>query len=309
MHAALRPCLLLAIVSGLLGCGQKTGPQPSSQPSAGTVAASPASGGPTKAPSELAYPNDNPVYTKGVDAPVNAPFFTGGPVASFSSVPQLPAGLNLDPASGAITGRPMAAVAAASYRIIAANSLGSTETTITITVNEPAPGVAPPVTLPATVTTGRAGLSANVPNLGKGFSYAWTLEGGTVTGGQGTPAITFTAGAPGTLTASVAIANSGGTVSASASSTVVPAPDATLTYPVWVRVGASAPASVADQPGMTYQWTVVPGDASAAITSGQGTSKVTLTAGTATGAFQLQLRITNPAGDYATVSQDIKVQQ
>jgi uncharacterized repeat protein (TIGR01451 family) len=57
--------------------------------------------------------------------------------------------------------------------------------------------LAPSITAPEGAAIGATGLSASVESHA-GAAYAWTLEGGTITGGQGTSAITFDAGAPGT---------------------------------------------------------------------------------------------------------------
>ncbi len=64
-----------------------------------------------------------------------------------------------------------------------------------VTVGQP---VDPPVvTAPPWVPIGASGVVASVP-AHDGSAYAWTLTGGTLTGGQGSPAVTLTAGDPGT---------------------------------------------------------------------------------------------------------------
>lgn len=60
-----------------------------------------------------------------------------------------------------------------------------------------APGAA--VVAPASTTAGTAGLTASVPAT-TGARYTWLIQGGTITAGTGTPTVTFTAGAAGTLT-------------------------------------------------------------------------------------------------------------
>ena len=62
----------------------------------------------------------------------------------------------------------------------------------------------------STVPSGSTGNDASVLNAGAGATYVWTITGGTITSGQGTDTITFTAGPPGTLTLGVTITNSGG---------------------------------------------------------------------------------------------------
>jgi uncharacterized repeat protein (TIGR01451 family) len=66
---------------------------------------------------------------------------------------------------------------------------------------------APVITVVSSVVVGATGIDASVP-LHAGSSYAWTITGGTITGGQGTSAITFDAGGPGT-TMSLSVVESG----------------------------------------------------------------------------------------------------
>jgi uncharacterized repeat protein (TIGR01451 family) len=60
------------------------------------------------------------------------------------------------------------------------------------------------------------GNSASVPDAGAGASYAWTTNGGTITGGGATPIVTFTAGASkGSMTLSVTVTSASGCSAAS----------------------------------------------------------------------------------------------
>ena len=79
------------------------------------------------------------------------------------------------------------------------------------------PFPAPRITAPASVPSATGGLSATVSS-GSGHEDAWTLGGGSIDSGQGTPHIGFTSGAPGTtMTLSVVDSLAG---------CEVPAPDA-----------------------------------------------------------------------------------
>lgn len=51
------------------------------------------------------------------------------------------------------------------------------------------------ISAPASVCAGSGGHVASVPDAGPGATYAWTIAGGTILGGQGTPSIQFSAGA------------------------------------------------------------------------------------------------------------------
>lgn len=299
----------LIVATGLfLGC-DRLGSKPSaSQPAAEAAAEPGAASAQGQAPTGLTYPTDPEVCTRGVAVAANVPFYSGGAATSLRVQPALPAGLAFDPATGAISGTPTAVSPAAPYHVTAANSAGSTEYTLTIAVNDQAPGSAPVVTLPAQVTALKAGLAASTPDQGRGVTYAWTLTGGTLASGQGTPAITFTAGAAGTVTAAVTVGNSGGSLSGSAAAEIVPVPDASMTLPVSVRPGDTGfSASVTGQEGMTYLWTVVAGAANATITSGQGSTRIQLAAGRTPGTFQVQVKVQNQAGDSASASGTVKV--
>jgi uncharacterized repeat protein (TIGR01451 family) len=65
----------------------------------------------------------------------------------------------------------------------------------TVTVGDPI--TAPDLTAPRSLAVNTEGATATVP-LHAGSTYAWTLTGGAITGGQGTNQITFDAGTPGT---------------------------------------------------------------------------------------------------------------
>jgi hypothetical protein len=86
----------------------------------------------------------------------------------------------------------------------------------------------PVVTAPAYVTSAHGGYTASVGTQA-GCSYSWSLSSGTLTGGQGTNAITWTAPASGTVTLTCSVTDGGGTVnSGNATSAVVAVPTASL---------------------------------------------------------------------------------
>lgn len=88
-------------------------------------------------------------------------------------------------------------------------------------------------TLNSVVGAGSPNRKASIP-AHAGSAYSWTVGNGTITAGQGTSAITFTAGSAGTLTISVTETNGSGCVSAPASKsvTVGPVGSAALFYPI-----------------------------------------------------------------------------
>ncbi len=85
-----------------------------------------------------------------------------------------------------------ATVSATSPDPVLAND-SSTETTAVVTC----PYAAPTITAPVSVPPATGGLTAS-SDSGAGHANQWTLDGGAVTGGQGTSTVTFQSGDPGT---------------------------------------------------------------------------------------------------------------
>jgi N-acetylneuraminic acid mutarotase len=169
----------------------------------------------------------------------------------------------------------------------------------------------PVVTIAAQATAGKGGLTASTQDQGAGNTYTWSLTNGTITGGQGTRSITYTAGTVGTLTAGVTVMNLAGNASGSATETLIaaaPRPD--LLCPSTVHPNdAWMHATITPSTGsITYGWTIVSGTANGSITSGQGTTTIGFSAGAATGSFQVQVNASNQLGDPTTASCTVQVQ-
>jgi uncharacterized repeat protein (TIGR01451 family) len=81
------------------------------------------------------------------------------------------------------------------------------------------PVATPTLTAPVSAAVGATGLAASVADH-PGATYAWALSGGTITSGQGTSAITFDAGAPGTTMALSVTETSGACTSAAAAQAI-----------------------------------------------------------------------------------------
>jgi hypothetical protein len=100
--------------------------------------------------------------------------------------------------------------------------LTSAPGTTSATVNA-VPGI-PAITVEPIVGEGSPNRTASVA-FHVGATYAWTIGNGTITSGQGTDQITFTAGAAGIpLTLSVTESNASGCASAAGTATVTVAP-------------------------------------------------------------------------------------
>ena len=92
---------------------------------------------------------------------------------------------------------------------------------------------APVITTPPVVVAGSPNRVASVPNHA-GSTYAWGITNGTITSGQGTSTITYTAGTAGTLSLAVIETAAGGCSSetGAANVTVAPVGSAVLFYSV-----------------------------------------------------------------------------
>jgi PKD domain/BNR repeat-like domain/PKD-like domain/Fibronectin type III domain len=82
-----------------------------------------------------------------------------------------------------------------------------------------APPAAPVISAPSTAKPGQKGLVASVASH-SGSSYQWSVSNGTITGGQGTSSITFTAGLKGNVGLSVTEISAAGCVSPAGTATV-----------------------------------------------------------------------------------------
>jgi uncharacterized delta-60 repeat protein len=261
------------------------------------------------APSALVYATNPTAYTINIPIQPNLPSNGGGVITAYTVNPPLPAGLNLNPATGVISGTPTSLTPQATYLITGANATGSTSCDFVTAVVPSAiqPPATPVVTAPAYATTGQMSLQASTQDQGtaNGMTYTWTLTNGTLTGGQGTRAITFTAGAVGTLALEVKASNLGGSAIGTGSVAVVAAPLARIFAQDKVLYGSRVQASVEAQPGMTYLWTLSGGSAGTLLS---GDSNVaTYTAGLAPGTYQLSVSVQSPTGANASASRTLSV--
>jgi hypothetical protein len=112
-----------------------------------------------------------------------SPLSDGGAVSGVDT-----ATLSIDPAEAGHAG---------SYDVQVTDGFAETITSAAATLTvSPIPGT-PVITAPLSIAVGASGVVASVVN-NPGSTYAWTVTGGALTGGQGTNQITFSAGPPGT---------------------------------------------------------------------------------------------------------------
>lgn len=85
-------------------------------------------------PANLRYSSNPAVYTAKIQIMPNNPISTGGEPTNYAA-PTLPAGLSINPTSGTISGTPLTASPASTYKVTASNALGSATATLTIKVD------------------------------------------------------------------------------------------------------------------------------------------------------------------------------
>ncbi len=204
------------------------------------------------APSSISFPFPGGVinYTTGVA--VNVAASISGIVTSCSVSPSLPAGLTLNTTTCAITGTPTGTSPATNYTITASNASGSTNTTVTIGVNPPAPSnlvypasnalsfaIGTAKTITPTVTGTVTNCVAN-PTLPAGLTINATT---CAIGGNATVEQTATAYV---ITAS----NAGGNATANITITAAQ-PPLNLSYPTLSNTGYANGVAVSISPAVT----------------------------------------------------------
>ena len=140
---------------------------------------------------------------------------------------------------------------------------------------------ATPITVSGAVQAGISGYQARVAPQA-GCTYRWRIGNGTLTAGDGTDTVTFTAGVAGPLTLDCTITNpAGDSIDAPSLALTVqnaPAPGAlavSLLRPAFPAYGRGLRAEVNPEPGATYAWTLSDGT----IDLGAGTNAIVFTAG------------------------------
>jgi uncharacterized repeat protein (TIGR01451 family) len=106
------------------------------------------------------------------------------------------------------------------------------------------------ITAPAAVCSSSTGNNASVPPGAS--SYVWTISGGTITSGQNTRAITFSANASGSVVLGVTTTTGACTANGSSTIPITPPPVATITGPTTVCANTTFTLDAGSH--ATYQW-------------------------------------------------------
>jgi PKD domain-containing protein len=102
---------------------------------------------------------------------------------------------------------------------LTANTFCSTYSVQVSGLLDTSPGGAPSavITAPSSFCVSSTGNTASVADAGLGATYLWTVTGGSITGGQGTRTLTFSAGASGNVVLGVTVTSASGCASTSSS--------------------------------------------------------------------------------------------
>ena len=191
-------------------------------------------------------------------------------------------------------GRSVSPTATTVYTVTAvsdASGPGTASGSAVVTLISPTPVV----TAPGTVGAGSPNRTASVPSHA-GSTYAWTIGNGTITAGEGSSQITFTAGTAGTpLTLSVLEMSSLGCPSdpGNATVTVAPSGSAVLFYTLTpcrildTRNPTAPLGGPSLQPGATRTFDVVASTCSIPATAKAISVSLTMTQGTAAGNLRI----------------------
>ena len=146
---------------------------------------------------------------------------TMGPLAATTNAPAIVIDITAPPSGTTMTNT--ATVSTITPETSTANNSGSVNVSV---VGCPA---TPAITAPATVCKNSTGHNANTPPVPSATGYTWSITNGTITGGQGTNAITFDAGPSGPVTLGVDVFVTSCPTASNSINIAVSAPAATIT--------------------------------------------------------------------------------
>ena len=224
-----------------------------------------------------------------------------GPLATMTYSWTIAGGTITSATTGASITFSAGALATVTLRCTATNAAGATAASAPLVLQTVDVANAT-ITLAATISRGKPGIVASVPAQ-SGATYSWSIGApGTISGGHGTSAVTFTtSGVPDaspSVALSVTVTNAAGDpTSGSANATLVDPPVA-VSIAMPANVTQDKPSDYAasfpsPQPGVTYAWAISNGT----ITSATSGTSIIFRAGASLGSYQLTVTATNLAGD------------
>ena len=213
----------------------------------------------------VSYSGSPFTLTKGSPMVGATPTSSGGAVETWSISPALPTGLSINPSTGEISGTPTTISPTATYTVNATNTGGTSQATITITVNDVIPSSIIYSGNPYTLTKDLA-MSPDTPTVSGGIVESWAITPTLPTGlifntstGEisGTPTITSS-----TTTYTVTATNTGGTASTTIEILINDAPPSSVAYsggPFTLENGTTmSPLTPTSSGGSVVSWSVTP---------------------------------------------------
>ncbi|WLT33576.1 putative Ig domain-containing protein [Geothrix sp. PMB-07] len=215
--------------------------------------------GVVETPPSVTYSNAS--YALDLGTPVTiSPVNSGGPVAAWSILPTLPAGLSFNTVTGQISGTPTAISAAATYTVTATNSGGTSAPSFSLTVSQNAPHIA--YASGSYTFFKDVAITPLVPVNSGGPSSAWSVNPALPAGlnldpstGQisGTPTVASPA-----ASYTISATNAGGTGATSPSLAVVVKPPVITAQPHGLILSPgdipSFSVTATGSGGLSYQW-------------------------------------------------------
>jgi RHS repeat-associated protein len=116
------------------------------------------------------------------------------------------------------------------FDVVISNSCGSVTSSppVTLTVNVSPSAV---ISKPTDVCPGTTGNTASVPSAGTGATYAWTINNGSITAGQGSNAILWVAGSVNPVILGITIANLSGCTASNSTNVTLDSPPSIASQP------------------------------------------------------------------------------
>jgi hypothetical protein len=204
--------------------------------------------------------------------------------------------------SNGATGQSITVGAAASYTVT--GTLGACNVTSSPTVVSVTPVPSAAISSPPGVNAGTGGYVASVPAGPAGTSYLWTISGGAISAGQGTPSITFSAANNAVTVILGANVTTGGCSNGSAigipvtGATPPPPPPPTTHADLGISVSGPASAGVSGNISYTITVTNAGPDSALNVTLGDFIDDGTMTSLTGSG----WNCFTSPAGGTCTMA-------